>query len=242
MPGAAHGGRIGMRRAIVSAIGLLLLAGCTHDPLARADLYPGLVAVEAPTGELTRVMFSAAEAPARQGLLYVAMYDAAVAAQNAGLARGTRDGANVATRVGEVLYAIDPEVAPAWPAKATGIVDVWAGSGYGLRRALRGMIEEITAALEDGAASAALRQNGPRAIRCAENTLTRADQAAAVGAGVLAAAPDADLDAMLRELEDVATALNDGVPSPGDEGCGLKQAFRYLSEIAAYTAEGSWGA
>jgi len=160
-----------MRRRIVSAIGLLLLAGCTHDPLARADLYPGLVPVEAPTGKLTRVMFSAAEAPARQGLLYTAMYDAAVAAQNAGLARGTGSFANVETRVGEVLYAIDPEVAPAWPAKATGIVEVWAGTGYGLRRALRDMVEEITAALEDDTASAALRSNGPRAIRCVENTL-----------------------------------------------------------------------
>jgi hypothetical protein len=231
-----------MRRPIVSAIGLLLLAGCTHDPLARASVYPGLVAVAAPTGELTRVMFSAAEAPARQGLLHVAMHEAAVAAQNAGLARGTGDVANVATRVGEVLYAIDPEGAPAWPAKATGIVDVWAGSGYGLRRALRGMIEETTAALEDGAASAALQQNGPRAIRCAENTLTRADQAAALAERVLAAAPDGDLDPMLRQLEEVAVALNNGVPSPDDQGCGLQQAFRYLSEIGAYAAEGSWGA
>jgi hypothetical protein len=231
-----------MRMPIVSALGLLLLAGCSHDPLARADLYPGLVAVEAPTGELTRVMFSAAEAPARQGLLYTAMYDAAVAAQNAGLARGTGSFANVETRVGEVLYAIDPEVAPAWPAKATGIVEIWAGSGYGLRRALRGMIEEIRAALEDGAASAALRRNGPRAIRCAENTLTRADQTAALAQRVLAAATEVDLDPMLRQLEVVAVALHNGVPSPDDEGCGLKQAQRYLSEIGLYSAEGSWGA
>lgn len=231
-----------MRAPIVSAIGLLLLAGCSHDPLARAELYPGLVEVEAPTGELTRVMFSAAEAPARQGLLFVAMYDAAVAAQNAGLARATGQVADVETRVGEVLYAIDPEVAPAWPAKATGIAEVWAGSGYGLRRALRGTIEEITAALEDGTASAALRSNGPRAIRCAENTLARADETAALGQRILAAASDADLDPMLRQLEEVATALNNGVPSPDDEGCGLKQAQRYLREIGVYAAEGSWGA
>ncbi|HEX2478027.1 MAG TPA: hypothetical protein VHK45_02025 [Geminicoccaceae bacterium] len=226
----------------ITAIGLLLIAGCTHDPLARANLWPGLVEVEAPTGELTRVMFSAAEAPARQGLLHIAMYDAGVAAQNAGLARGSGVVSDVQTRVGEVLYAIDPEIAPAWPAKTTGIVEVWAGSGYGLRRALRGMIEEITAAVEGGAASAALRRNGPRAIRCIENTLTRADQTAALGERVLAAAPGADFDPMLRQLEEVAVALNNGVPSPEDEGCGLQQAFRYLSEIGLYAAEGSWGA
>jgi hypothetical protein len=231
-----------MRGPIVSAIGMLLLAGCTHDPLAQAEVYPGLVEVEAPTGELTRVMFSAADAPARQGLLYVAMYEAGVAGQSAGLARGSGDVPVVQTRVGEVLYAIDPGIAPAWPAKATGIVEVWAGTGFGLRRALRGMIEEIRAALEDGTASAALRRNGPRAIRCAENTLARADQAAALAQRVLAAAPDVDLDPMLRQLEEVAVALNNGVPSPDDEGCGLKQAFRYLSEIGAYSAEESWGA
>jgi hypothetical protein len=231
-----------MRRPIVSAIGLLLLAGCTHDPLARASVYPGLVEVAAPTGELTRVMFSALDAPARQGLLHVAMFDAGVAAQNAGLARGSGVVSDVETRVGEVLYALDPEVAPAWSAKATGIVEVWAGSGYGLRRALQGMIEEITAAVEDGAASAALRSNGPRAVRCIENTLTRADQTAALGQRLLAAAPGTDLDPTLRQLEEVAVALNNGVPSPDDEGCGLQQAFRYLNEVGLYAAEGSWGA
>ena len=54
------------------------------------------------------------------------------------------------TRVGEVLYAIDPEIAPAWPAKDSGIVEVWAGSGYGLRRSVPRMIEEIKDALDTG--------------------------------------------------------------------------------------------
>jgi hypothetical protein len=231
-----------LRRSAI-ATGLLLLAGCTHDPLARADLYPGLVAVEAPRGELVPVLFSTADTPARQGLLHIAMYEAAVAGQHAGLARGL--GSNVAdveTRVGEVLYAIDPEIAPTWPAKGTGIVRIWAATGYGLRRALGGMIEEITAAVDDGTASAALRTNGPRAIRCIENTQARAEEAAGLAQRVLAVAPDAELDPMLRQLEEVAVALNNGVPSPYDEGCGLKQAFRYLGEIGVYVAEGSWGA
>ena len=72
----------------IAAIGLLLFAGCTHDPLVVRNVYPGLVPVRAPQGELTQVLFSAAAAPAQQGLLYVAMFDAAVAGQNANLARG----------------------------------------------------------------------------------------------------------------------------------------------------------
>jgi hypothetical protein len=222
----------------VIAVCLLLLAGCANDPLAEANLYPGLVEVAAPQGELTPVLFSAADTPARQGFLYVAMYDAAVAGQNAGLAQAAAGGEEAKTRVGEVLYAIDPELAPAWPAKATGIAQLWAGSGYGMRRAARRMVEEIRATLDEDTASAALRTYGPRAIRCAENTLERAEQVVALGRRALAAGADAELDPILRELEEVATALNNGVPSPDDEGCGLQQAHLYLSQIGVDVAEG----
>jgi hypothetical protein len=222
----------------MTVIGLLLLAGCAHDPLAEAEIYPGLVEVEAPEGELKPVLFSADEAPAHQSLLYVAMYEAAVAGQNAGLAQAAASLEEVKTRVGEVLYAIDPELAPAWPAKTTGVVQPWDGTGYGLRRAVRRMIDEIRAVLEEGTASAALRMYGPRAIRCAENTLERADQAVALAQSVLVAGLDTELEPILRDLEAVATALNEGVPSPDDEGCGLQQAYLYLSRIGVDVAEG----
>jgi hypothetical protein len=216
-----------------TAIGLLLFAGCTHDPLARASVYPGLVSVEAPQGELVPVLFSAADTPAQQGLLYVAMYDAGVAAQNASLAQAaTTEGAR--TRVGEVLYAMDPKIAPAWPAKDSGIVEVWAGSGYGLRRSVPRMIEEIKDALDQGSASEALRTYGPRAIRCAENTLGRADRVQALAEQALVATV-AELKPILRELDEVATALNNGVPAPGDEGCGLQQTHLYLNQIGPYS-------
>jgi hypothetical protein len=166
------------------------------------------------------------------------MYEAGVAGQNASLAQAAATPEEAKTRVGEVLYAIDPEVAPAWPAKATGIVEVWAGTGYGLRRAARRMIEEITAALEDGTASAALRRYGPRAIRCTENTLARADQVVPLGQRALAAGSKTELEPILRELEEVATALNNGVPSPDDEGCGLQQTYLYLNQIGGDVAEG----
>lgn len=222
----------------VSAVCVLLLASCTHDPLVEANLYPGLVEAEAPEGPLTPVLFSAEDTPARQGFLYVAMYDAAVASQNASLARAAAGLEEAKTRVGEVLYAIDPELAPAWYAKATGVVELWGGTGYGLRRAGRRMIEEIQAALEENTASAALRMYGPRAIRCAENTLERAEQVVGLSQRALASAQDAELEPMLRELEQEATALNNGVPSPDDEGCGLQQAYLYLSQIGGDVAEG----
>jgi hypothetical protein len=222
----------------MTVICLLLLAGCAHDPLAEAEVYPGLVEVEAPEGELKPVLFSADDAPAHQSLLYAAMYDAAVAGQNAGLAQAAASLEEAKTRVGEVLYAIDPELAPAWPAKTTGIVQLWDGTGYGLRRAVPRMIDEIRAALEDETTSAALRMYGPRAIRCAENTLERAERAVALTQSVLVAGLDTELEPILRDLEEVATALNNGVPSPDDEGCGLQQTYLYLRHIGVDVAEG----
>jgi hypothetical protein len=220
---------------VATAIGVLLLVGCAHDPLVVANVYPGLVPVRAPQGPLTPVLFSAAGTPAQQGFLYIAMYDAGVAAQNASLAQAATRPEEVKTRVGEVMYAIDPEAAPAWPAKATGIVEVWAGSGYGMRRAVRRMNEVITAALEQQGGSDALRTYGPGAIRCAENTLERAERVLALSDQVLAAGTDAELKPILRELDQVATALNNGVPAPGDEGCGLQQTFLYLEQLGPYS-------
>jgi hypothetical protein len=232
-----EGGARMLRRGLF-VVSVLLLASCAHDPLAEANVYPGLVEVHAPEGPLTPVLFSAASTPAHQGFLYVAMYDAAVAGQNASLARAAASLEEAETHVGEVLYAIDPDLAPGWPAKITGVVEVWEGTGYGLRRAVRHMVEEIRAALEADTASAALRTNGPRAIRCAENTLERAEQVVELGRRVLASGQGAELEPMLRELEEVATALNNGVPSPDDEGCGLQQTYLYLNQVGVDVAEG----
>ena len=48
-------------------------------------------------------------------------------------------------------------------------------------------------------------------------------------------ATDAELKPILRELDEVATGLNNGVPAPGDEGCGLQQTHLYLNQIAPYS-------
>jgi hypothetical protein len=220
----------------IAAVGLLLFVGCTHDPLVVRNVYPGLVAVQAPEGELTQVLFSADGLPAQQGFLYTAMFDAGVAGQNASLARAAATAEEAKTRVGEVLYAIDPELAPSWPAKDSGMVEVWAGSGYGLRRSIPRMIDDIRGALDRDSASAALRNYGPRAIQCAENALQGAERVRVLSEQVLATATDAD--PLLRQLDEAATALNNGVPSPDDQGCGLQQTFLYLEQVDIYSPYG----
>src|SRR4029450_4931569 len=103
--GGAHGRTGRMLAAGITAIGLLLPAGCTHDPLVVRNVYPGLVAAEAPEGALTQVLFSADGVPAQQGLLYIAMYDAGGAGQKASLPRAAATAEGARSRVGEVLYA-----------------------------------------------------------------------------------------------------------------------------------------
>ena len=137
-----------------------------------------------------------------------------------------------------MLYAIDPELAPSWPAKDSGIVEVWAGSGYGLRRSIPRMNDDIRAALERDSASAALRNYGPRAIQCAENALQGAERVRVLSEQVLATATDAELDPLLRQLDEAATALNNGVPSPEGQGCGLQQTFLYLEQVDIYSPYG----
>jgi hypothetical protein len=236
--GGAHGRRARILARGFVAVGLLLVAACPHDPLVVRNVYPGLVAVRAPEGELTRVLFSADGMPAQQGFLYTAMYDAGVAGQNASLARAAATAEEARTKVGEVLYAIDPEIAPSWPAKNSGIAEVWAGSGYGLRRSIPRMIDDIRAALDRGSASAALRNYGPRAIQCAENALQGTERVRVLSEQVLAATTDAALDPILRQLDEAATALNNGVPSPDGQGCGLQQTFLYLEQVDIYSPYG----
>jgi hypothetical protein len=104
-------------------------------------------------GELPEVLFSAYETPAKQGFLYTSMHTSEVAAQyvDRALARLDEPG-ELEEAIAEVVYALEPAAAPEVAAGNPGIVPGWAAHGYGLRRALRNMIEEIAAASQSPAA------------------------------------------------------------------------------------------
>jgi hypothetical protein len=216
---------------LVTVAGLLLVAGC-QDPIARASWYGGLAPFDPPSGELVEVLDTSSVTPAKQGLLYTAMQDAEFAGQYAGraLARLDEPG-QMKTAVGEVIYAIEPAEAPDWEAKRGGFVAGWASRGYGLRRALNGMAVGIGAAGEGSSASAALREQGPRALQCTENTLHRADRVLVMSQQVLAMGQGADVEPTLRQLIELAEALNRGLPSPDEGGCGLEDVKRYLEQV-----------
>ena len=106
------------RLAVV--VGLGLLGACTRlvdDPLAVHDVYWGLAPNPTYRGELPLVLFSAPETPAKQGLLYTAMFESEVATQYSGRAAANDDPDDVRSALGEVLYAVDPAEAPDWDAQ-----------------------------------------------------------------------------------------------------------------------------
>jgi hypothetical protein len=222
----------GTRIAAILAFGLL--GACTRwvdDPLAVHGIYPGLAPMPDYAGELPAVLFAAEDTPANQGLLYTAMYEAEVAAQYAGRAAAAGDPVLARSALGEALYAIDPDMAPPWEAKAAGIVPGWAGAGYGVRRAATNLAAVVRSAAA-GEPSPALAEYAPLVLTCAENTLERAERVAGLSREVLDGAMS---EPQLAEIRDVATELNQGASAAleaDDPACGLEEAERYLDFVA----------
>jgi hypothetical protein len=226
-------GKAGTRFAAIVALGLL--GACTRwvdDPLAVHGIYPGLAPMPAYEGELPTVLFAAEDTPANQGLLYTAMYEAEVASQYAGRAAAAGDPALARSALGEVLYALDPELAPPWEAKAAGIVPGWAGGGYGVWRAATNLAAEVEREAAAGEPSPALVEAAPLVLTCAENTLDRAERVVALSREAL---DGAITEPLLEAIRDVATELNQGASAalePDDPACGLEEAELYLDAVA----------
>jgi hypothetical protein len=209
------------------------VAGCVQDPLAEHSIYWGLAPFERPSGPLVRVLDFDSATPDKQGLLYTSMRDAEVAATYAGraLARTDEPG-ETGTALGQVIYAIEPAEAPTWDTRHYPFGPVWAGHGYGLQRGLNDMASELAGVSEEGAASAALREHGPAALRCTENTQARAGEVLALSQQALAAAGGIAPAPALEQIKERAEALNRGVESSGASGCGLQEVKRRLDQVA----------
>lgn len=207
----------------------LLLGGC-----GLGDAWQGLSWPE--ERPLQRVLGSAEETPGHQGLLYTAMAEAEAAARGADRALAAADNAaEVRSALGDVLYALDPDAAPDWRAKETGLVPGWVGKGYGLRRAAGEMAQDLrgVAAGQEPASEAA-----GLALICVENTMRRADQLAELTSRALATgqAPALvallpEIDALTRRLSAGSDADNDGEIAFTEQECGLMQAARALSAV-----------
>ena len=240
-----------MPRRVLIAIGVLGLAACAQDPLARHSVYWGLSPFDPPTGPLVPVLDTSPDTPAKQGLLYTAMRDAEIAATYTDRAISRRDEpGETAQALGEVIYAIEPAAAPDWatldphPGPGRDALDRtftpgrevpgWGSQGYGLQRALGGMTEVIEPVAER---DAALREGGGQALGCLANTADRASQVLALSEQALAAGGRPS-EATVGQIREVAIALNRGVPAPGTGGCGLEDVYRQLDQAVVGAGTG----
>lgn len=223
-----------MRVTMVLVAAPLALQGCgLGDEIGSwRDAAYGLVTEDA-WSPLEEVLETAEDTPGNQGLLYVAIKDAEVAAQSAtrAVAAGS-DGAAI-DAIGEVVYALAPEAAPGWDVKGSGLIPGWTGTGYGLVRSGEEMQAALRAAAgEDGAAIG-------DATTCVENTTARARETLDLAQSLLDDTAAARRAADLPQLERLARGLLAGLDVDGDgtvairEGeCGLTAAERILDPLA----------
>ena len=223
-----------MRTSLPVLATLGLLAGCTSTDYADGWSYIGW-GPASPRADmpLAPVLFSFDEAPGLQGLLYTAMVEAEVAHQYATHALANQDDAErVRGSIGEILYALSPELAPDWSAKETGIVPMWAGAGFGLLRALDDAREEIAGA----GGRVAESELTPAILECLDDTERRAAQLATLVRPVLEGTSEPS-GAMLEQTLALAQALNQGGEVGGaGGGCGLAQAKVYLDRLVPENA------
>lgn len=197
---------------------MLVVAGC-----APGDL-EGRFGLGEDVSPLQRILATSEDTPAYQGLLYVAIRDAEAAAQSAGHAAvSVDDPAEVRSALGEITYAVAPEIAPDWRAKRAGLIPGWAATGYGVRRAVGEMAQELRAV------DRRFGSEPERALVCVENTLRRSEQLLDLARRALEAESTEQLDDLLPRIEDVALALNQGRDVDGDDAieiqdgeCGLQ--------------------
>jgi hypothetical protein len=204
-----------------------LLAGCA----------PGLVGGDRQTDpNLERVLRSDSGVPAKQGLLYMAMQDAEVALQSAGYAATTDEPAVAKSRINNMLHAIDPSFPGTRTVTSTGIAAFWPGTGYGLRRAVAGIADQMRAVeSRHGAREQVVAQAG-QVTSCAEETLGRVDRMTSLGQQALAAGTTAEMAPLLEEIDRLTRIVLEAPAAEAAQACSLEDAKRYLNSLALQLA------
>jgi hypothetical protein len=219
-----------MVRAIRN-LGTMILIGCL------AGCAPGLVGGDRQTDpNLERVLRTDSRVPAKQGLLYMAMQDAQVALQSAGYAAAADQPAEAKNRVNNMLHAIDPSFPGTPTVTSSGIAAFWPGTGYGLRRAVADIADQMRAVeSRHGARERVVAQAG-QVTSCAEETLGRVDRVTSLGQQALAAGTTAEMAPLLEEIDRLTRIMLEAPAAQAEQACSLEDAKRYLNDLALQLA------
>jgi hypothetical protein len=191
-------------------------------------------AVAVPVGivgtHIGHVVNAFSDTPGGMGLLPAAFAEARIATQHAGLA-GRQPGNldYMKTHVGHVLHALDPTVVSAGP-----------GRGYGLKKAVLGVVTHIELAAQATGASDNVKTHATHAATAARSVAERADQIIVLGRQVQAAASAEAAASLVNQIASLCDQLLAGADANGDgritwekgEG-GLQQAQEHVNLLLA---------
>ena len=166
-----------------------------------ADLPAGAVGTH-----IGHVINSFTGTPNGDGLLTVAIAEAKVAIQHAGLA-GRQPGNLDAMKLhaGHVLNALDPTIVPTGP-----------GLGYGMKKAALGAANHIELAAKAPGASPNVTMHAAHIAQAAKNSAARADSVIALAKQVQAATSASDAAALVSRMASMSEQLMAGFDANGD--------------------------
>ncbi len=172
------------------------------------------------------------DTPDKSGLIAMGMTEAKVAVQHAGfMTRAPQTLQALKMHAGHVLHAIDPTTMPTATAP---------GKGYGLKRAMDGVIMYAEFAAANAGASANVKTHSAHVIAAARNTLKRTDAVIAMARRIQTASSVEDGSKLVGELQSLCEELvagsdinHDGKTVWGEGEGGMQQAQDHLTLLIA---------
>lgn len=146
------------------------------------------------------------DTPKKMGLLPTAIAEAKIAIQHAGFAaKKPNDLGWMKTHIKHVLHAVDASAIAKGP-----------GLGYGVKKAALGVAKHIGFAAKAGEATKNVKTHSVHVATTAANTVTRANEIAALAKKVDAATSTAEAAKLVRKIRVLSKRLLDGRDANGD--------------------------
>ncbi len=203
-------------------------------PAGPPPAAPAAAPVAVPAGpvgvHLGHVVNAFADTPGRAGLLATAFTEARIAIQHAELgARNTSNLDQMKLHAGHVIHAVDPTVVTQGP-----------GRGYGVKKAVNGVVSHTELAAKAEGASANVTTHARHITTAAKTTLARADEVVAMAEKVRASTSAQEAAGLMAQLVSLCQQLvagrdanADGLIRWEDPEGGLQQAQEHVNLLLA---------